>query len=618
MVALATGRGQEQAAAELAAAMDDGFPPELRPTAVQHLADLHHRLGRPLEERRLLERELARPELAGSPQRAELADRLAAIRAGSDLLAEAFAAWQARFPLPILAVAEPAALADPRLTGPGLRKGEAQMLEGDWLPPEKVKIAFLLAAAAQRPPEARAAALAAVLPELRSCLPRQGAYRAMLLALAEERRFPPQLRAAAAFWHAYSWLQHENLPAADAFLARGDLGLAPRQREMLAALRALPAAKAAGSCRVGRPGGRLRRRAAVAFRGAAFPEAWRYLALLGPADAAAGLAAELAGLGPAEAAAARGQLPDLAALRRLRERLRTRLGEGPAERPALLDEVASPQALESLAPTDCRTLLRWDLHHLGLGLAATPGWPAAFAGCQDSGEEGGRMQAELVLVVADSELADADKANALLATAGYLADDDPAWPGLLASLGARRARLAAAPRSREALRLLEVQRALRRGGHGRSRGARRRGLAGPPPGGALLADAGPAPLRRCRPPPALSWPRLAPDEQAESARPRRAARAARRCSPGPERAVVQAAARRQLYLEQLGAYANHSWSAGRAAIRLAAALGEPPPPGARRRSAWPGSKMRSAGFRSSWPTPRAVATGRGPTRRPAG
>ena len=582
MVALATGRGEEQAAAELARALagdisGGGFPAELRGVAALRLAELYQRLGRPEDERKLLEKETLHPAVRASPQQAELAARLAAARKGSDLLAETFAAWRDGFELPILAVAEPASLADARLAG----KAGSQLLEGGWLPPEKVKIAFLAASDARRSVEERTGLLIAVLPELRGCLPRQGVYRRMLEALARERRFPASVRSAAAFYWVYSHIQHENLAAADQLLRGRELELSPQQRGALEALRSLPAAKADGASGLeGYVAGLLGRKLEPA-REQLLPEAWRYLALLGAEGAAERMAPLLDGLRlengdtgrEAELRRAlRESRQGLGALRRARVDWRRRwLGPGAPARPELLDEIANPRALEGLAPDECRALLLYDLEKLELGLAATPSWPAYFAACQEGAETAGPVQAEIVLALAGGALDDGPKAAALAEAAGYLADDDRVWPALLAGLkkavDPRREPLAG-----RAVAMLAAQRALRGGEKVDWQTLRRdldedqRALVGGWQARLLLNQGDAAGARAL----------LAATPAAELENPAGLLERLQllALSPGPEANAARAAARRQAYLAKLAALANDSWSAARQAIRLEAALGE--------------------------------------------
>jgi hypothetical protein len=581
MVALATGRGEEQAAAELARSLSegytaDGFPAELRGVAALRLAELYQRLGRPREERQLLEKEATHPAVVASPQRAELVARLEALRKGSDLFAESFAAWRQQFEMPILAAAEPASLADERLAG----KAGLQLLEGGWLPPEKVKIAFLAAADAKRGVEERAELLAAALPELRACLPRQGIYRRMLESLAQERRFPALLRSSAAFYLVYSQIQHENLEAADALLRGGGLELSPQQRKTLESLRALPAAKAAGGAGLEAYFSGLLAKKLSPLEEQLLPEAWRYLMLLGAAGATERLDQLLDGLRledgstPREAELRRGlreSRAELEALRRDREGWRQLwLFEAAPARPELVGEIANPRALEALPPAECRALLLYDLETLELGLAATPSWPAHFAACQEGGAAG-KIQAEIVLAVAGGALGDGTKAEALAEAAGYLADDDPAWPGLLEGLR-RKIDPQREKRAGRVVTLLAAQRALRRGETVDWRALRGGADAG------QKAQAGSWQARwllsRGDAAGARSLLAEAPEEELENPTGMLERLQLLALSPGPERKKVAAAARRHAYLAKLAALANDSWSAARQAIRLEAALGE--------------------------------------------
>ena len=580
IVALATGEGREQAATTLAGALDATFPAELRPAAVRDLAELYHRLGRLADERQLLEAELSQPAIAASQLAGELAARLAASRAGSDLFATTFAAWRARFELPLLEIAEPATLADPRLAG----LATSELLGPSWLPAEKVKIAFLAAVDAGRPEGERVELVATALRLLGDLLPRQSFYRQLLGALVEEPLFPPSLRSAAAFWLGANQCRHSELGALDALLARPDSQLYPRQRAVLGSWRELILLQSAGPAAIEPYAAARLEHPLDELATMNFPQLWQLVMF----ETAPGFAEQLAGRldqlkTVSDAAAAdslrqdaRRQLAESRELRASRDVLRRLLLSGPAgelppKRPAAAAEIGNPAALESVSPEACRQLLLFDLATRQLGAAGSSAWPSLFLGCQEQNEAAGPFARDFVFAVFDSLSSDALRAETLASTTAAIADDEPIWPELLAGLS-RRIDPAKEPQSHQVLRLLELRQALRRG-ENIDFAAAGRGLEGWPlrrlqywqerillrDGDARAARAYLEPL----PASALENPAGLPERL----------RLVGLYGSEQQRRRLAEVARRQLYLLRLRALELGSWSAGREAIRLAAALG---------------------------------------------
>jgi transglutaminase-like putative cysteine protease len=576
--AAATGNSREEAAGVLAAALDDSFPRETRAMAVDFLAQLYRQLGRREEERVLLEREVAHPAIAGTELGKKLESRLEASRHGgdADVFAQIFAAWAAKFELPFLAWAEPASLDDPRLAG----KKETELLEGDWLEAEKVKIAFLAAADGEIPVADRSRILGAGLDALGNSLARQSTYRRMLQAMVGEPRFPVQLRIVAEFMLAMSLVQSENLPELDRLLASATL-IVPQQREFLAAARETVELRTREAPEIEKF---LESRLAAPLsehQATFFPELWRILVLQGDPAALRRLEPMLDGL-----AIAGGDPGEVEELRLTVKRLGTDLREQrdaaaamrellAAElkavkkdgRPAALDEVANLAVLASLPPAACRELLLFDLATNKLGAIGTLAWPITFVGCLEREHEG--LRRDLVLAFITALERDETRAEALGMLPAAIGFDEPLWTELLAEL---KRRLGASDRkSLQALRGLELQQAVRRGEkvdfeaeatglsgdslrnlrllqadlllHDRDAGGAR----------AFLAASSPAELKHAfgmagR----LELLRLLPE--------------------APERQLVESAARRQLYEARLKALMHASWIPGFTVLRLAARL----------------------------------------------
>jgi hypothetical protein len=574
MTAATTGADRERVAGELAKALDDSYPRDIRGRAVAHLAQLYRLLGRPEQERLLLEREVAHPAIKGTEKAAELESLLARSRhGGRDELGQAFAAWSARFQLPYLEFAEPASLDDPRLKG----KKIAIALEDDqWLEPERIKIAFLAAADAERPVAERAEALARSLFSLAPTLPRQSRFREMLQAMLDDPRFPPSLRSAAAMCMALSLA--ENLPALDAFLARPGLPLQERQRELVTFYRGIAEARLQGPAALGKQVEEMLASPLDEWQAKTFPELWEALVLLGEPGAAERLEPRLASLRTAAGDqqkdqelqfACRRTLAEKSELRRAFDAVRGLLlaGQRRQPRPQEIAEVADTDALDSLSPAVCRRLLLYDLETLVLGAAESLEWVHLFVGCIE--ENDGQMERDLGLALIAALERDESRSDAIMATLGSLSVDQPATASFLEELAKKID--PAQKKSWQMLRVLQLANLLHRGGkvsfaaeaEALDAGALRflrfleirillrdRDVAGAK---TFLAALSPAELQS-RPglKERLQLVRMVPD--------------------GPERKLVESAARRQIYLSLLGSLTTGSSADGTRVIRLSAEL----------------------------------------------
>jgi transglutaminase-like putative cysteine protease len=576
--AAATGDSREEAAGTLAAALDDSFPRETRAMAVDFLAQLYRQLGRREDERLLLEREVVHPAIAGTELGKKLESRLEASRHGgdADVFAQVFAEWAAKFELPFLAWAEPASLDDPRLAG----KKETELLAGDWLEAEKVKIAFLAAADGEIPVADRSRILGDGLDALGNSLARQSTYRRMLQAMVGEPRFPVQVRIVAEFMLAMSLVQSENLPELDRLLASATL-IVPRQREFLAAARETVELRTREAPEIEKF---LEARLAAPLtehQATFFPELWRILVLQGDPAALGRLDPKLDGLAitggdPGEVEELRLTVKRLgsdlreqrAAAAAMRELLAAELKAVKKDgRPAALDEVANLAVLASLPPAACRELLLFDLATNKLGAIGTLAWPITFVGCLEREHE--KLRRDLVLAFISALERDETRAEALGMLPAAIGFDEPLWTELLAELKRRMG--ASDKKSLQALRGLELQQAVRRGEKVDFE-AEATGLSG---------DS----LRNLR---LLQADLLLHDRDAGGARAFLAASSPaelkhafgmagrlellRLLPAAPERQLVESAARRQLYEARLKALMHASWIPGVTVLRLAARL----------------------------------------------
>jgi hypothetical protein len=572
MTASSTGTDRERVANELAKALDDTYPRDVRGMAVSVLAKLYRQLGRLEEERVLLERETAHPAIKGSARAAELEGLLARSRTGGgDELSQAFAAWRARFQLPFLDYAEPVSLDDSRLQG---KKIAAVLEDGEWLEQEKVKIAFLVAADDGRPVTERTDALVRSLFSLGSTLPRQSRYREMLQAILDEPRFPPNLRSAAAMCMGLSL--SENLPALDAFIARPGLPLIERQREVVMYFRSLAEARSQGAVKLGELVEQMLAGPLDDWQTKTFPELWETLVLYGDAGAAERLAPRLANLKTVAGDrqkenelqfTCRRALAEMAELRRAYDVVRSLLlpSDRPQNRPPEAAEIGDSDALGSLPPTTCRRLLLYELETQVLGVTESLQWVHHFVGCLD--ERDGKLARELGLALIGVLERDERRAEAILATLGTMSVDLPAATSFLEEL-----RQKIGPDQKKTwqmVRLMQIASLLRSGGKVRFAAEaealdpsslrllrfleirillRDRDQAGAK---AFLAALSPAELQS---PLALKERlqllRLVPE--------------------GPERQLVESAARRQIYESILSSLATGSWQDGQRAIRLSA------------------------------------------------
>lgn len=461
--------GLEEARDLLEKVLDDSFPAGDRSWAVGTLASLYRRLGQTSEEQLLLEREVKHPANQNPDDQAELVARFEASRHGGegDAFAQAWSDFRRRYPLPVLEIAEPASLDDPRLAGKPL----AKLTEGDWTEVEKVKIAFLVAADPLRSVSDRSEALSGGLFDLRLLLPRQSLFREMLQSLRDESRFPDALRSNALFWLTFSWAQHENADQLDALQKDVSEKLAPRGVELYMAQRELQAARRDGPEAIEKLVESLLSRRLTAPEVISFMDAWPSLVLRGKKSAAERLLPKVETLETKEKERAddlrlgveRG-LIELSEARRLAETLRQVIpgfaSAGP--RPSLLDESVQPSQLWSLSQEDCLGVLRYDLHTFSYLGATSSVWPRAYFFCRHKDAEIGRIARDLLLAVLDLDLREETKAEWLRDIVDSLPKDEQSLPGLMASL---RERVDAVknPKLDQSLHLIELTRRGRSG-----------------------------------------------------------------------------------------------------------------------------------------------------------
>ncbi len=571
LAAVATGEGMAEARDRLAGVLDDSYPPDGRGMAVLALADLHTGLGQPEEARKLLQREVANPLFAGTEALAELESRLAASRLGGqgDLFDLAWEGFRKRFPLPFLALAEPASLDDPRLAG----KDADEIFDGDWLPAEKVKLAYLMAADRRRPVAEKGTALSRMAFELRHVVPSQQRCREMLQAIFADDRFPAALRSDASFAFAIGWSEQRNLGELAAFLARPDIDLRPRAREILEVQRALIAASEESPEALERYVAGLAAKRQSDAEAAMFSMAYIQLVLRGPQGAAERLAPQLEKLQTAaperadelrlEAARA---LVDFTEGRRLVELLRRKIPAPAGGRPALVAAGMYSGLLESLAPEQCRELLRYEVYRLDLDLAHTANWPIYYLLCGERGDGSAQLVIALLREVLELDLRDETKAQWLAAVAVSLGEDEPLWPELLA---AARARGTAAENKETGrlLRVFEISRQLRAGGTVDFKAEKKetqgfdRSLLLAYEAQVVLRDRDPAAAQ------AFLASHTATELKDPTSLPAKVALA--RLAPGSAEAKwIEKAARRQVYEDRLEALTSCSWTHASRAIEL--------------------------------------------------